>query len=150
MNWNLFNGGAPRITQFAQPPSVSANDQDGQPSAQLTNVGLAGGGQVMAQYSNGTQMVVGQVALASIRNPESLIAVGSNNFETSAQSALPAIGVPNTGGRGQVVGGSLEASTVDIAREFTDLIVFQRAYEANSKIITASNELSQTTTNLIR
>ena len=66
----------------------------------------------------------------------------------SARTATPAIGVPGTGGRGDIVGGSIEASTVDIAREFTNLIVFQRGYEANSRVITTVDELSQDTINL--
>ena len=148
--FNLYNGADPRVTEYSQPSTKSANAQDGQPAAQLTKVGLGDGGQIMAQYSNGTQKVVGQLALASIRNPESLIAVGENNYQGSAQTALPAVGVPSTGGRGQILGGSLEASTVDIASEFTNLIVLQRAYEANSKIVTAVDQLSQTTINLIR
>jgi flagellar hook protein FlgE len=94
--------------------------------------------------------VVAQLALASIRNPGSLMAVGSNNYEASADTALPAIGVANTGGRGEISGGSLESSTVDIAKEFTNLIVLQRAYQANGKVITAGDQLSQDTIALMR
>jgi len=144
----LFNNGAPRLTQFAQPSAVAALQQDGLPAAQLTKVGLANGGMILAQYSNGTQDVVGQLAMATVRNPESLIAVGNSNYQLSAASALPAIGAPGTGGRGTVVGGSVESSTVDIATEFTNLIVFQRAYQANAKIVTAVDQLSQDTINL--
>jgi len=148
INWNLFNNGTPRLTQFAQPSAVAALAQDGQPAAQLTKVGLADGGKILAQYSNGTQEVVGQLAMATVRNPESLIAVGNSNYQLSAASALPAIGVPGTGGRGTVVGGSVESSTVDIAQEFTNLIVLQRGYQANAKVVTAVDQLSQDTINL--
>jgi flagellar hook protein FlgE len=151
INWNLYDqNGTARLTQFAQPSAVSANNQDGVQAAQLNRIALGDGGQVMAQYSNGTQQVVAQLALASIRNPESLIAVGNSNFQASAQTALPAIGEQDTGGRGKVLGGSLEASTVDIAREFTDLIVLQRGYQANARVVTAVDELSQETINLKR
>ena len=149
LNWNLFNGTTPKITQYAQPSSVSAVTQDGQPAAQLNNVAISNGGQILAQFTNGQQTVVGQLAMANIRNPDSLISVGDNNFETSAASALPAVGLPGTGGRGTVAGGSLESSTVDIATEFTNLIVFQRGYEANSKVISTADQLSQDTINLI-
>ena len=145
VTWNLFAGTTPRITQFAQPSATSAVAQDGSAAANLVSVGLADGGQVLARYSNGQQVVVGQVAMATIRNPESLIAVGNNNYQTSALSALPALGVPGTGGRGTVLGGSIEASTVDIAKEFTNLIVFQRAYEASAKVITAVDQLTVAT-----
>lgn len=149
LNWNLYNGTTPTITQYAQPSSVSSVSQDGQPAAQLNNVAISNGGQILAQFTNGQQTVVGQLAMANIRNPDSLISVGDNNYELSAASALPAVGVPGTGGRGTVQGGSLEASTVDIATEFTNLIVYQRGYEANSKVVTTADQLSEDTINLI-
>jgi flagellar hook protein FlgE len=149
VNWNLFNGTTPRLTQYAQPSSVSAVAQDGQPAAQLNNVAVSNGGQILAEFTNGQQTVVGQIAMANVRNPDSLISVGDNNYELSAASALPAVGVPGTGGRGSVQGGALESSTVDIATEFTNLIVFQRGYEANSKVVTTADQLSQDTINLI-
>lgn len=150
INWNLFNGTTPRITQYAQPSSASAVSQDGSPAAQLDQVAISNNGQILAQYSNGDETVVGQLAMATIRNPDSLISVGNNNYQLSAGSALPAIGLPGTGGRGSVQGGAVEASTVDIATQFTDLIVYQRGYEASSKVVSAVDELSQDTINLIK
>lgn len=150
ITWQLYNGGAPRLTQFSQPSAVAANAQDGHPAAQLIRVGIGDGGRVLAQYSNGEQVAVGQLAMASIRNPESMIAVGNSNFQLSARSALPAIGLPGTGGRGQIIGGAVEFSTVDIAREFTNLIVLQRGYQANARVVTAVDEISQETINLKR
>ncbi len=148
--WQLYDGLAPRLTQFAQKSAPSANAQNGSPAAQLNKVGLSDGGQILAQFSDGQQIVVGQLAMASIRNPESLISVGNNGYQLSARSALPAIGMPSTGGRGTILGGSVESSNVDIAREFTNLIVLQRGYQANSKVITTVDELSQETINLKR
>jgi flagellar hook protein FlgE len=149
--WNPYDPtGASRITQFGQPSASSASSQNGKAAGQLVHVGLADGGGILAQYSNGDQVVVGQVALANIRNPDTLIATGNNNYQLSARTATPSVGVPGTGGRGTIVGGSLEASTVDIATEFTNLIVYQRGYEANGKVITAADQLSQDTINLIR
>ncbi|MGB9610222.1 MAG: flagellar hook protein FlgE, partial [Bryobacteraceae bacterium] len=150
ITWQLYNGTVPRLTQFSQPSAVAANAQDGHPAAQLIRVGIGDGGRVLAQYSNGEQVAVGQLAMASIRNPESMIAVGNSNFQLSARSALPAIGLPGTGGRGQIIGGAVEFSTVDIAREFTSLIVLQRGYQANARVITAVDEISQETINLKR
>lgn len=148
VNWNLFNGQTPRITQYSQPSAPSAEQQDGSAAAQLVNVAIGNGGSVLAEYSDGTQTNVGQLAMATVRNPESLIAVGNNNYQATGLTALPAVGTPGTGGRGTVVGGAVEASTVDIATEFTNLIVFQRAYEANAKVITTVDQLSQETINL--
>jgi flagellar hook protein FlgE len=151
ITWDPYtDAGAGRITQFGQPSAPSANSQNGSPAAQLVRVGVADGGRVLAQYSNGDQVVVGQVAMASIRNPDTLLAAGNNAFQLSARTATPSIGTPGTGGRGQVVGGSVEASTVDIAQEFTNLIVYQRGYEANSRVVTTADTLSQDTINLIR
>lgn len=150
IGWSFFNGTTPRLTQYAQNSAVAALAQDGSPSANLIRVGLANGGAILAQYSNGQQTVVGQVAMATIRNPESLIAAGNNTFQLSARTALPAIGLPNTGGRGTVIGGAVEGSTVDIAQEFTNLIVYQRGYQANAKVVTTVDEVSQETINLKR
>jgi flagellar hook protein FlgE len=150
VTWNLAEAnGAGTITQYDQPSASSSSQQDGQAASQLVNVGLANGGAILAQYSDGQQVTVGQVALASIRNADSLIAVGDNNFMLSEASAAPNIGVPGTGGRGNIQGGSIEASNVDIATEFTDLIVFQRGYEANGKVVSTADTLSQDTINLI-
>lgn len=149
INWNLYNSsGDATITQFAQPSAVSANSQDGKASAELLNVTMSQGGALTAQYSDGTQQVVAQMALAAIRNPDSLQAVGNNDFAASAQTALPAVGVADTGGRGQILGASLESSTVDIAQELTNLVVLQRAYEASGKVVTTVDQLSQATINL--
>jgi len=150
VTWQLYNGLTPRFTQFSQPSATSANAQDGAPAAQLLHVGIANGGVVLAQFSDGKQTVVGQLAMASVRNPESLISVGENAYSLSARSALPAVGVPGTGGRGTILGGAVESSNVDIAREFTNLIVLQRGYQANAKVITTVDDLSQETINLKR
>ncbi len=151
LTWNLYNdAGTGRITQFGEKSAPSASAQNGSPAAELDHVGLADGGQVLAQYTDGTEVVVGQVALASIPNPDTLVASGNNDFQLSARTATPSVGLPGTGGRGTIAGGSIEASTVDIAREFTNLIVYQRGYEANSKVITTADTISQDTINLIR
>ena len=122
---------------------MSASQQNGIPASQVTQVSIANGGKVTAQFSDGNQVVIGQLALASVSNPDSLIAVGQNNYETGANTATPVIGVPGTGTLGTVQGGSLEASTVDIAKEFTNLIVYQNSYQANSKVISTLDQLTQ-------
>lgn len=151
LDWFLYApNGAARLTQYRHTSALSAVEQNGVAPAALIRVAVGDSGRILAQYSNGQQRVVGYVALASIRNPDSLIAVGNNNFQASARTALPAIGLPDTGGRGQVSGGALESSTVDIAQEFTNLIVYQRGYQANSRVVVTADELSQETINLKR
>jgi flagellar hook protein FlgE len=151
ITWNLLgaDGVTPRLTQVAESSAVSASAPNGSPAAVLTNVGLSNGGVIEATFSDGTQAAVGQLAMASVRNPDSLVAEGNNNFSATADTATPVIGLPGTGGNGQIEGGSIEASTVDLATELTNLIVYQRAYEANSKVVTSVDQLSQDTINLI-
>jgi flagellar hook protein FlgE len=149
LNWNLYDAnGVPTISQFAQPSALSATSQDGVAAAQITQVSLSDGGAVVAHYSDGSQQVVAQLALAAINNPESLISVGQNNFEVGADTSTPVIGAPGTGSRGTILGGALESSNVDIAQEFTSLIEFQRSYEANSKVISTLDQLSQVLLNI--
>jgi flagellar hook protein FlgE len=151
LTWDPYNAaGSGRITQYAESSGVSASSQDGYGAAQLMRVGLSDGGLLVAQFSDEQQMVVGQLAMAAIRNPDTLTAAGNNNFQVSSKSSTPVIGVSGTGGRGKIVGASIEASTVDIATEFTNLIVYQRAYQANSRVVTSADQISQETINLIR
>jgi flagellar hook protein FlgE len=151
INWNLATddgNGTPLITQYAAASAVSASSQDGVPASQVTQVSIADGGAITAQFSNGNQVVIGQIALAGVSNPDSLIAVGQNNFEVGADTATPVIGVPGTGTLGNVEGGSLEDSTVDIATEFTNLIIYQNSYDANSKVISTLDQMTQNLLNL--
>jgi flagellar hook protein FlgE len=151
INWNLATedgNGTPVVTQYAAASAVSASNQDGVPASQVTQVSIANGGAITAQFSNGNQVVIGQLALASVSNPDSLISVGENNFQVGADTATPVIGVPGTGTLGTVEGGALESSTVDIATEFTNLIVYQNSYEANSKVISTLDQITQNLLNM--
>jgi flagellar hook protein FlgE len=115
----------------------------------VARVALQNGGMVMATYTNGQQVAVGQLAMASITNPTSLSAVGNNNLQATALTGVPVIGTAGTGDRGQITAGALESSTVDIAAEFANLLTFQRGYQADSRVITTSDQLVQETVNLI-
>lgn len=149
INWNLYNGGTGTITQYAQASSMSTNNQDGSAAAQMTQISIGNGGAVLAELSNGQQMQVGQLAMANFVNPDSLLDVGSNNYQVSGTSSNPAVGVPGSGGRGQVLGSSLESSTVDISTEFTNLMTYQNSYEAASRVITTANTIMQQTLNIM-
>jgi flagellar hook protein FlgE len=144
INWSFYDKtGTPTITQFAQTSAATGSTQDGEQAAQLNNLTLSNGGGLVASYSNGKQVTVAQIALASIGNPDSLISVGNNDYQLGAQTSTPSVGVPGTGGRGTVLGGSIEASNVDLGKEFTNLIVYQRGYEANSKVISTQQQVDQ-------
>ncbi|MBM3774751.1 MAG: flagellar hook protein FlgE [Acidobacteria bacterium] len=150
ITWSLYNNAVPRLTQYNQPSAVSAVAQNGSLAAQLTKVAMNDTGKITAQYSNGQQKLVAQLAMAFIQNPESLVAAGNNNLSAGPQTALPAIGPAETGGRGKILGGAIESSTVDIAREFTSLIVLQRWYQASARMVTTADELTQETISLKR
>ena len=151
MNWNIYDSSSKsQLSQFASASALSGSSQDGIAAAQVTQVAVANGGQIVAQYSNGARLVVGQLAMASISNPDSLVAVGNNNFQLGAGSATPVVGASGTGSRGTIEAGALEASNVDIAQEFTNLIVYQRSYQANSRVITTLDELTQDLLNMKR
>jgi flagellar hook protein FlgE len=150
MNWNLFDSnGTGLFTNYAQTSGLASSTQDGTQAAQMSSVGIQTGGQIIAVYSNGQQKVAGQLALAAVQNPTSLLNVGDNNFAISTQTSTPAIGVPQSGGRGQIMGGSLESSNVDMAQQFTNLIVFQSAYQASSRVISTANTMTQDLMQLI-
>ena len=150
INWNPNNSaGTPTITQYAEASGVGGTTQDGSAAGQITDVSLENGGLLVANYSNGQQTTVGQLALASIPNPESLTSVGDNCLQASASTGAISVGAANSAGRGQVVAGSLESSTVDMATEFTKLLTYERGYQAASRVITTSDQLLQDTMNLV-
>jgi flagellar hook protein FlgE len=150
VDWNLYDGGSALLTQFSQISGVSGVSQDGLTAGQISKVCLSNGGLLVASYSNGQQLTVGQLALATIQNPGTLSAVGNNNLRRTPETSDPAIGAAGSSGRGQILGSSLEASTVDVATEFTNLISFQRTYQANSKVVTTVDQMTQELLGLIR
>lgn len=152
VNWDLYSpSGTPNITQYSEASTVTAISPNGQPAAVLTGVSLQRDGQIMATYSNGAQQqVVAQLALAAVRNPQSLLNVGNNNFAPEASSAVPVIGVAGSGGLGAIDGGALKKSSVDIATEFSRLLTYQRSYQADSRVVTVSDELAQDAVSLIK
>jgi flagellar hook protein FlgE len=92
---------------------------------------------------------VGQLAIATVSNQQGLVDMGSTEYETSNASGPASVGVAGSGGRGTLEGSSLEASNVNISAEFSDLIVAQRAFEANSKAVTTFDTITQETINMI-
>ncbi len=150
ITWNLYDAnGVPQITQYDQASANLASSQDGTQAGQLESIAIGAGGVLTATYTNGDKVPVAQIALASILNPSSMEDLGNNNFGVTSETAVPAIGTPGSGSRGAVTGGALESSTVDIAKEFTNLLVYERGYQANSKVVTTEDQVVQTTLALI-
>jgi flagellar hook protein FlgE len=148
--WSQFGStGNSLITQNSQTSAVGTAKQNGTAVGAVTGISLQNGGMLVANYSNGQQVTVGQVALASIPNPQSLSSVGDNNLQTSASTGTISVCAANSGGVGQIVSGSLESSTVNMATEFTNLLTYQNSYQAASKVITTTDQLMQQTIALI-
>jgi flagellar hook protein FlgE len=102
----------------------------------------------MDTFSNSQTLALGQIALGNFANPQGLLRAGMNNFQSTLASGAPVIGVAGTAGLGTITGDSLEQSNVDIATEFANMIVTQRGYQANARVVTAFDTLTQTTINI--
>ena len=149
-NWNLYSAsGTPTMTQVASASATSATTQDGYAAGIYTGYTIDDNGVISAQFSNSQTTAIGQLAVASIVNQQGLTRLGDNNYATTLASGEATTGVANSGGRGSIEDSALEASNVDISTEFADLIVAQRAFEANSKAVTTFDTVAQETINLI-
>jgi flagellar hook protein FlgE len=131
------------VTQFGSADSISSQSQDGYSSGSLSSLSIDNNGVVSGSYTNGQTIAVAQMAVAKFQNDQGLGQAGQNCWTASQDSGSAAIGTAGTGGRAALVSGSLEASNVDIATQFTDLIAHQRGFEANSKTITTADQMLQ-------
>jgi flagellar hook protein FlgE len=143
-------GAAGALTQFSGDNGVAATDQDGFALGSLQSFTIGANGVVTGVFSNGRNRAIGQLAMASFANPVGLEKLGDSLYRPSPNSGLVQVGPPGAGGRGTITGSTLEMSNVDLAREFTNLIVAQRGFQANSRVITTSDELLQELVNLKR
>jgi flagellar hook protein FlgE len=149
-NFNLYNAsGDPLITQVAGTSTYTSHTQDGYAAGTQNGYTIDGTGLVSATYSNGNTTAVGQLAVASVVNEQGLDRLGDNNYQTTLASGEATDGVAGEGGRGTIEDSALEASNVNISTEFANLIVAQRAFEANSKAVTTFDNVAQETLNLI-
>jgi flagellar hook protein FlgE len=143
-------GGANSLTQYNGASSATVQSQDGYTMGALQSFSIGADGVVTGVFTNGHNRPVGQIALANFSNPAGLESVGGSMFRETVNSGLAQVGSANSGGRGTLAGSTLEMSNVDLAREFTNLIVAERGFQANSKVITASDEMLQDLVNLKR
>lgn len=141
---------SPTITQTSSPNATSATTQDGYASGTLQTYSIQTDGTIEATFTSGKSLALGQVAVAAFANNQGLTATGNNNYQPTAASGTAVVGVAGTGGRGTITGGSVEQSNVDIATEFSKLIVAQQAYSANAKSITTFNQMSQATLQMLQ
>lgn len=138
------------ISQLTGGSQVNAIDQDGFAPGGLQTFSISQDGVVTGIFTNGLTRPIAQIAMADFRNPEGLERLGSNLFISTDNSGKPMIGLPRTSSRGVINTGFLEQSNVDIGNEFTDLIVTQRGFQANTKVVTTVDELLQDLINMKR
>ncbi len=138
------------VTQFGGSSTVTAPNQNGYAQGSLQSFQLGNDGTIMGVYSNGLRQPLGKLALASFNNPGGLEKAGSSTFRVGDNSGVAMVGEAGAGGRGVLNSGALEMSNVDLAEEFTGLIVAQRGFQANSRVITSSDEILQDLVNLKR
>ncbi|MGM0928710.1 MAG: flagellar hook protein FlgE [Actinomycetota bacterium] len=138
------------LSGYAGMTTVGFDSQNGRAAGSLESFTMSPDGTLMGSFSNGDQAVVGRVALANFTNPGGLEKAGSSSYRVTANSGQVQLGTAGTGGLGTLAGGSLEMSNVDLSQEFTNLIVAQRGFQANARIITTSDEVLQELTNLKR
>lgn len=139
-----------RITHYSDATSLTVMTQNGAPAGVLQTIRVGSDGVIVGTYSNGLTNPIAMLAIANFSNPEGLERVTGSNWRSTSNSGLAQLGTTGTGGRGSIAPGTLEMSNVDLASEFTELIRSQRGFQANSRVITSSDELLQEIVNLKR
>lgn len=138
------------VTQFGSPTTTKAWYQDGYAMGTMTDFSVGKDGVITGIYSNGKNVPLYTVALALFANPMGLEKVGSTMFSESTNSGMAQIGAPQEGGVGSILGSNLEMSNVDLTEEFTKLILAQRGFQANARIVTTSDSILEEVVNLKR
>lgn len=140
---------------LVSPDGAKVEDPTGAPlnlaalsSGTYVSWSIDGNGNVNAVDNTGATVTLGQVGLATFANPNGLQKVGDTEYVASPNSGAPQIGAPNSGSRGSISSGYVEMSNVDLSAELTGLIISERGFQANSKVITTSDEVLQTLVNL--
>jgi len=150
LQWDLYGlNGKGSISQTVAASEVSTTTQNGYPSGQYQSFAIGSDGTVTASYSNGKQQAVGQLALANVTNLEGLVLQGNGEYATTLASGPAQIGISGTAGLGTVQDSALEQSNVNISAEFSNLIIAQRAFEANAKSVTTFDTVTQDTINMV-
>lgn len=143
-------GTADGIMQFSSTTTVIARDQDGFSSGVLENVMIDDVGTITGVFSNGNSRILSKIVLATFNNPSGLLRIGDNIFDVSTNSGLPLYGLAGTYISADIIPGAVEMSNVDLAEEFTNMIIAQRSFQANARTVTTADEMLQETVNLKR
>ncbi|MHB1297426.1 MAG: flagellar hook protein FlgE [Gemmatimonadaceae bacterium] len=138
------------ITQYSSTSTAVMRDQNGYTSGTLQNFSIDRTGLITGSFTNGVSVTLAQIVLADFNNPAGLLRIGDNMYQESSNSGGPVQGFALEGSQSALTSGALEMSNVDLAQEFTSMIVAQRGFQANSKVITTSDEMLQELVNLKR
>jgi len=138
------------LSQFAGSSTAVARDQDGYTNGTLQGFTIDSTGTIVGSFTNGITQSLGQVQLADFNNPEGLVRAGSNSYSVTANSGAAVMGFAGEGSVSSISSGTLEMSNVDLAQEFTNMIVAQRGFQANGRVITTSDQLLQELVDLKR
>ena len=150
LTWNLNDSsGSPLITQQDATSATSGKSQNGYGVGTLTGYSVLPDGTVQGQFSNNQTLALGQVAVASFANVQGLEQTGSNDYLATFGSGAAVIGVAGAAGNGSITGGAVEGSNVDLSTQFANMIVAQQSYEANAKVLTTLNQVSQATIQMV-
>ena len=150
MSWNLTGaGGTPSITQQDATSATSSTAQNGYGVGTLTGYSVLSDGTVQGQFSNDQTLALGRVAIAGFANVQGLQQIGNNDYLSTFASGSAVIGEAGAGGNGTITGGSVEESNVSLSTQFANMIVAQQGYEANAKVLTTMDQVSQATIQLI-
>src|SRR5690606_35235649 len=131
------------LTQYGGSKTLAVTDADGAASGTLQQFQIGSDGTVLGIFNNGQKLHLARIATANFNNPSGLEKIGNTMFRSTFNSGLAQVGAPGNGGLGLLLGGSLEMSNVDLAREFSNLITAQRGFQANSRVITTSDQMLQ-------
>lgn len=138
------------LNGYGNASDAGAKEQDGWGAGTLESTSIDTNGVIVGKFTNGRSRSLGQVALATFNNPAGLMKAGENLYVESTNSGVAQVGPSGTGGRGRFSPGTLEMSNVDLSQEFSNMIITQRGFQANSKIITTTDEMLQELANLKR
>jgi flagellar hook protein FlgE len=138
------------LTQFSGNTEARVSNSDGSGAGVLSSYTVSNTGQIVGVFSNGLKQTLGQVALANFNNVNGLEKIGDSMFRSTVNSGLAQVGAAGSAGLGLITSGALEMSNVDLAQEFTNLVIAQRGFQANSRVITTSDEILQELVNLKR
>ena len=149
-SWDIIKNGTATLTGFSAASATSSTSQDGYGSGTVRSMIVDQNGIITGSFTNGQTIPMAQVAISNFANSAGLAKQGENMWGATLASGAASVGAANQGGRGAVLGANLELSNVDVAEEFTRLIINQRGYQANSRVVTTADSLLQETLNLIR